>query len=47
MAHGIDDRSVNDIDRRNLNNASLQTTGFCIYYAQHAGLQTKTTSVME
>ncbi|MDC9146516.1 hypothetical protein PSK87_13130 [Escherichia coli] len=39
MAHGVDDFSVNDINRGNLNDPSLQTAGFCIDNAQHGMLQ--------
>jgi hypothetical protein len=38
VAHRINNFAINHIDRSDLNNASLQTAGFCIYYAQHAML---------
>ena len=47
VAHGIGDVSVDNIYRGDFNNASLQSAGFCIDYAQHGSLQAKETSVMQ
>ena len=47
MAHGIGNLSVDNINRGDFNNASLQSAGFCIDYAQHGSLQAKETSVMQ